>query len=89
MTKENDKRTDNDIQNTTQKTKYRATRTSLKPGFTLRCSGRKTRYCSNSDTCRVILATNPVISHEGEKDRGVLTRSGIYSIYMINRFRYI
>jgi len=33
MTKENDITTNNDLQNTTQKTKYRATRTPLKTGF--------------------------------------------------------
>jgi hypothetical protein len=34
------KSTNNDLQNTTQKTKDRETRTPLKPGGELRCSGR-------------------------------------------------
>ena len=43
----------NDLQNTTQKTKDRATRTLLQTGGELR-----------SGTHRVTLATNPVINHE-------------------------
>jgi hypothetical protein len=35
--------------------------------------------CSTSDTRRINLATNPVISHERGKDRKVLTTSGTYS----------
>jgi hypothetical protein len=38
--KKKDKRTDNDLQNTTQKTKGRTTWTPLKTGVELRCSGR-------------------------------------------------
>jgi hypothetical protein len=34
------KKENSDLQNTTQKTKYRATRTLLKTGSDLRCSGR-------------------------------------------------
>jgi len=36
----------NDLQNTTQKTKDRATRTTLKSGGELRCSGRVSSSCS-------------------------------------------
>jgi hypothetical protein len=35
--------------------------------------------CSTSDTRRVNLVTNPVISHERGKDREALTTSGTYS----------
>jgi hypothetical protein len=40
----------NDLQNTTQKTKDRATRTQLKTGGELRCSGRVSSSCATSDT---------------------------------------
>ena len=40
----------NDLQNTTQKTKDRATRTQLKTGGELRCSGRVSSSCVTSDT---------------------------------------
>jgi hypothetical protein len=47
----------------THKTKERATRTPLKTGDELRCSGRVGSSCSTSDTNRVNLVTNPVINH--------------------------
>ena len=53
----------NDLQNTTQKNKDRATRTPLTTGGELRCSGRVGCSCSTSDTRRVTLVTNLVISH--------------------------
>ena len=62
----------------TYKTKDRVTRTQLKPGDELRCSGRVSSSCSTSDTRRVNLVTNPVISHERGKDREVLTTSETY-----------
>jgi hypothetical protein len=62
----------------TYKTKVRVTRTPLKTRGELRCSGRVSRSCTTSDTSRVNLVTNPVISHERGKDRGVLTTSGTY-----------
>ena len=47
MTKrKKDKRTNNDLQNTTQKNKARATRTPLKTGDEFRCSGRVSSACS-------------------------------------------
>jgi hypothetical protein len=49
------------------KTKDRITRTPL------RCSGRVSSSCSTSDTRRVNLITNPVISSERGKDREVFT----------------
>ena len=45
----------------TYKTKDRVTRTPLKTGGELRCSGRVGSYCSTSGTR---LVTNQVISHE-------------------------
>ena len=42
------------------------------------CSGRASSSRSTSDTRRVNLATNPVISHERGKDREVFTTSGTY-----------
>jgi len=47
------KRTNNDLQNIAQKTKDRATRTSLKTGGELRCSGRVSRSCSTSTSLYV------------------------------------
>ena len=55
----------------TYKTKDRVTRTPLKTGGELRCSGRVSSSCSTSDTRRVSLVTNLVISHERGKDREV------------------
>ena len=59
-------------------TKDRVTRTPLKTGGELRCSGRVSSSCSTSDTARVNLVTSPVISHERGKDWEVLTTSGTY-----------
>ena len=47
----------------TYKTKDRVTWTPLKTGGELRCSGKVGSSCSTSDTRRVNLVTNPVISH--------------------------
>jgi hypothetical protein len=60
------------------KTKDRVTRTPLKTRGELRCSGRVSSSCSTSNTRRVNLVTNPVISHEWGKDREVFTTSGTY-----------
>jgi hypothetical protein len=60
------------------KTKDRVTRTPLKSGSELRCSGRVGSSCSTSDTRRVNLVTNPVICHERGKDREVFTTSGTF-----------
>ena len=43
---EKGQRTNNDLQNTTQKPKDRTTRTPLKTGGELMCSGRVNRSCS-------------------------------------------
>ena len=42
------------------------------------CYGRVNNSCSTSDTRRVNLVPNPVISHERGKDREVLTTSGTF-----------
>jgi hypothetical protein len=55
------KRTNNDI---TQKTKERATGTLPKPRGEHMCFTRVSSSCSIYGTCRVTLASNPVISHE-------------------------
>jgi hypothetical protein len=63
----------------TYKAKDRVTRTPLKTGGELRCSESVSSSCSTSDTGRVNLCTNPVMSsHERGKDRKVLTTSGTY-----------
>jgi hypothetical protein len=61
----------------TYKTIDRVTRTPLKTGGELRCSGRVCRSCSTSYIRRVNLVTNPVISHERGKDREVFFLSSI------------
>ena len=53
----------NDIQNTTQKTKYRATRTLLKTGWKLRWSGMVGSSCSTCSNRRFTLVPNLVVSH--------------------------
>ena len=76
--KEKVQKNKNDLQNIhfcTYKTTDRVTRNPLKTGGELRSSGRVSSSCSISDTRRVNLVTNPVISHEWGKDREVLTTS--------------
>jgi len=63
------------------KTKDLVTLTPLQNGGEIRCSGRIGSSCSTSDTRRVNLVTNPVISHVWGKDREVLTTSGTYPYF--------
>ena len=60
------------------KTKDRVTRTPLKTGCELRCSGGASSSCSTSGTRRVNLVSNPVISREWGKNREVFTTIGTY-----------
>jgi len=53
----------------TYKTKDRVTRTPIKTGGELRCSGRVGSSCSTSGTHSFNLVTNPVKIHEWEKVR--------------------
>jgi hypothetical protein len=62
----------------THKTRDRVTGMPLKSGGELRCSGRVGSSSTTSGTRRVNLVTNPVITHEGGKDREVFTTSGAY-----------
>jgi hypothetical protein len=62
----------------TYKTSDRVTRTLLKTGDELTCSGSVSSSCSTRGSCRVNLITNPVISHEWGMDREVLTTNGTY-----------
>ena len=66
-------------------TKDRETRTPLKTGGELRCSGRVSNSCSTSDTRRVNLVINPVISHEQGKNREVFTTSGTYPLSFVTQ----
>ena len=59
-------------------TKDRLTRTPVKTGGELRRFGRVSSSCSTSDTRRVNLDTNPVISYQRGKERELLTTSGTY-----------
>jgi hypothetical protein len=70
----------------TYKTKDWVTRTPLKTGGEFGCSGSVGSSYSTSDTRRVNLVTNPVISHERGKDREVLTTSGTYPWSFSNCF---
>jgi hypothetical protein len=69
----------------TYKTKDRVTRTPLKTGCELRCSGRVGSSCFTSGTRRVNLVTNPVISREWGKDQKVLTTSGTYPLSFVTQ----
>ena len=60
------------------KTKDRVTRTPLKTGCELRCSGGVSSSCSTIGTRGVNLVSNPVISREWGKDREVFTTIGTY-----------
>ena len=71
-----DKRTENDLQSTIQKT---IDQTPLKPGGEPLCSWRVKSSCSTCGTCRVTLVTYPVICHEWGKDWIVITTNGTYT----------
>ena len=71
------KRTNNDLQNIHKKLKIEK-HEQLKTWGELRCSRRVGSSCSTSDSRRVNLVTNPVISYEWGKDREVFTTSGTY-----------
>jgi hypothetical protein len=64
----------------THKTKNRVIRTPIKTMGEHSCSRRVSSSRSTSDTCRVHLVTNLVISHEWGKDREVLILWHRYSI---------
>jgi hypothetical protein len=71
------KRTNNDLQNIHKKLKIEK-HEQLKTWGELRCSRKVGSSCSTSDSRRVNLVTNPVISYEWGKDREVFTTSGTY-----------
>ena len=75
------KRTNNDLQNITQKSKVRVTMNLTKIWGELRCSRRVGSSCSTSGTCHVTLITNSVMSAEWGKDRK-LFKTSISSIYL-------
>ena len=74
------KGTNNDIQNITQKTKDRTTRTSSKTGGELMCCERVGSSCSTYATRRVTLVTNPVTSHGRRKSRILIATNGTHYI---------
>ena len=74
------KRTNNGVENTTQKTKDLTTWTSIKTGSKIRCSGRVGSSCSTCGTGRDTLVINPVVSHDRWNDRVVITTKVIYPI---------
>ena len=83
------KRTSNDLQNSTHTPNDGDTRTPLKTGGELRCSGRVSSSCFTSGTRRVNLLTNPVINHERGKDREVFTTGGTYPWSIATHIFYI
>ena len=78
------KRTNNDLSNTTQKTKDRATRTPLKTGGELMCFGKVSSSWSTTDTRRVTLVTNLVIRHAWGKDR-IINKESLLHAEMTKR----
>jgi hypothetical protein len=64
IAKKKDKRTNNDIQNITQKTKDRATRASLKTRLNSGAPETWAVPVSHVAPVVVLLLTNPLISHE-------------------------
>jgi len=71
----------------TYKPKNRVTRTPLNTGAELRWSWRVSSSCSTSDTRRVNLVTNSVITHERGKDREVFTTS-CHPVVLPNKFAF-
>ena len=82
------KRTNNDLSNTTQKTKDRATRTPLKTGGELMCFGKVSSSWSTTDTRRVTLVTNLVIRHAWGKDRIVNKESLLHAEMTKRTYRH-
>ena len=81
----NSKMVNIDLKNTPQKTNDRTT---LKNGGELKCYGKVSRSCSTCGTRSFSLATHPVISHEGGKDRNVIKKNGAYPwSFVTNIFR--
>jgi hypothetical protein len=76
------KRTNNDLEKHTHKTKDRVTRTPLKTGGEPRWSGRVGSSCSTNGTHRVNLVTNSVIIRESGKYREVFTTSGTFRCHL-------
>jgi hypothetical protein len=72
------RKTNNNIQNTTQKTIDRAQQTPLKTGCELKCPGRVNSSCSTGRTRCVTLVTFPVISKDRGKDRIVIMTNETY-----------
>jgi hypothetical protein len=83
------KRTNNDLEKHTHKTKDRVTRTPLKTGGEPRWSGRVGSSCSTNGTHRVNLVTNSVIIRESGKYREVFTTSGTYPLSFVTYIFHI
>ena len=79
MVKRRDKRTNNNLQKITQKTKDRAARIPSKFWRKIRCSGRVISSCSTCDSRSVTFVKNPVISHEWRTYWIVFKTNGTYT----------
>ena len=86
LPKENEQRDKQRSTKQTYKTKDRVKLNPLKTASEIRCSGRISSSCSNSDTRCVNLVTNQVISHAWGKDREVHTTSGTYPRSLVRRY---
>ena len=71
------------------KTKDRVTRTPLKTGGKLRCSGRVNSSFSTSGSRRFKLVTNSAVTHERGKYREVFTTSGTYPLSFVTQIYHI
>ena len=80
-----DKGTNKDLQNITQKTKNRATRTTLKAVGDRKYSERVSCSYSTCYTRSVILVTYLVICHDLGKDRIMITINGTYPWHTYGR----
>ena len=78
------KGTNNDLQNI-HKTEDQVTRTTLKTGSKLRCSGRVSSSCATPGILCVTLVKLPVVSHEWGNDREVLTKKRSISMVICDR----
>ena len=73
-----DKKTNNDLHNTTQKTRDWVKRIPINLEVLFRCSGRVCSSCSTSGTRRVTLVTNSIINHVWSRNWNVIMANRTY-----------
>jgi len=87
MEEEKGQKDNNDLQNTTQKSKDRATQITLRTGGELRCSGRVNISSSTCDTRSVSVVINLVISRKIRKVRIMITNGSYHWSFVAQIFR--